>query len=315
MNRWGLDKPDLRFGMEIIDFKEAVQNSGFEMFEKAIADKHIIKGLVVPGGSSFSRAQIDELAKFTQTFHVNNLLTFKVKGTELQGSAVKKIHPDTIAKIYNISQAKDNDLIIFCIESANHAHRALGELRKLLGKKLNLIDKTKNCFLWVTDFPLFEWDEEQKRWAPMHHMFTMPNLQCIDTMEQNPEEVTGQLYDLVLNGVELGSGSIRITSPELQKRIMKMIGMSLEDAEKRFGFLLHAYEYAAPVHGGMGIGLDNLTMTLLGLENIRDAIVFPNASNGMNLHDGSPAFVEQDQLNELHIVLKLPEKQVKTDKE
>ena len=199
-------------------------------------------------------------------------------------------------------------MIFICTGKPVYAFRAMGELRKHLGKALNLIDKSKNCFLWVTDFPLFEWDEENNRWAPMHHMFTMPNEKYLDTIETNQGEVTGQLYDLVLNGVELGSGSIRITSPELQKRIMKIIGMTEEQAERRFGFLLDAYHYASPTHGGIGIGLDNLAMTLLGLENIREVIAFPNASNGANLHDGSPAPVEQEQIAELHIALKLPEK-------
>ena len=241
------------------------------------------------------------------TFHVDNLVTFKVVGNELQGNAAKKIHKDVLSNLLKKSEARDGDLILICTGNSTHTHRGLGEIRKLMGKNLKLIDHSKTCFLWVTDFPLFEWDEESSRWAPMHHMFTMPNVQYLDTLEQDPGSVTGQLYDLVLNGVELGSGSIRITSPTLQKRIMKIIGMTEEQAERRFGFLLEAYQYASPVHGGIGIGLDNLTMTLLGLENIREVIAFPNASNGANLHDGSPSPVEEDQLKELHIKLELPE--------
>jgi len=306
MRRWGIDKPDLRFGMELVDLADAIPGCGFSVFEEAIAKKHYVKGIVAPGCAHFTRKKLDELEAFAKTFQVKNLFTFKVHNHALEGNASKKVQPQTLQKILELSQAKEGDLILVCAGPYNFLHRALAELRKLLGKELNLIDRSQLQFLWVTDFPLFEWDEEAQRWAPMHHMFTMPNPKYLDTLEQNPGEVTGVLYDLVFNGVELGSGSLRITSPELQKRIMKMIGMSEEQAYARFGFLLDAYQFASPPHGGMGIGLDNLAMTLLGLENIREVIAYPNASNGTFLHDGSPALVEQDQIDELHIAIKQP---------
>lgn len=307
MRRWGIDKPDLRFGVELVDFAQAVEGSGFSLLEEALQQKFYFKGIVAPGCANFTRKKLDELEAFAQTFKVKNLLAFKVQNGTLEGGASKKIKPEVLKKILEQSQAKDGDLILMSFGKFAAVHRAIAELRKRIGRELNLIDRTQLKFLWVTDFPLFEWDDEQNRWAPMHHMFTMPNPKFLDNMEQNLGDVTGILYDLVFNGVELGSGSLRITSPELQKRIMKIIGMSEEQAYERFGFLLDAYQYAAPTHGGMGIGLDNLTMTLLGLENIREVIAYPNSSAGMFLHDGNPAPVDQESLNELYIKLNLPE--------
>lgn len=307
IRRWGIDKPDLRFGMELIDFTDSVKESGLRFLDDAITNGGVVKGLVAPGCSSYSRKKVTELEKFVQTFEVKGLMSFKVKEGKLEGSLAKKMKPENLEHILKTSEAKDGDLILLCSGKANVIHRGLGELRKLLGKRLELIDEKKICFLWVKEFPIFEWDETEEKWTPMHHMFTMPSEKYIDTMEEKPGEVTGQLYDLVLNGVELGSGSIRITKPEIQKRIMAIIGMSEEEAQKRFGFLMDAYEYASPSHGGIGIGFDNLVMTIMGLENIRDVIAYPNASNGSFLYDGSPSAVEDEQIKELHIKLHLPE--------
>ncbi len=306
MRRWGIDKPDLRFGMELFDAAEAIKDSGFVPFEEALQKKHYVKGIVVPGSANFTRKKLEELEAFAQTFKVKSLFSFKAQNGTLEGSLSKKVKPEVLAKLLQVSQAKDGDLILMTLGSFAAAHRSIAEIRKLLGKELNLIDRTKLEFLWVTDFPMFEWDEEANHWVSMHHMFTLPNPKYHDTMEQNPGEVTGVLYDLVFNGVELGSGSLRITNPELQKRVMNIIGFNEERANRLFGFLLEAYQYGAPPHGGIGIGLDNLTMTLLGLENIREVIAFPNASSGMFLHDGSPSPIEKEQMDELHIKIELP---------
>ena len=315
MRRWGIDKPDLRFGMELGDFSSALADSGFPLFDGAVAAGQVIKGLVAPGAGGYSRSQIKDLEKFAQTFDLKGLVTFKVQQGQLQGSAVKKMTDASSQKLLETSGAVDGDLLLLAVGNVAVVSRGLGELRRKLGKQLELIDPNQTCFLWVKDFPLFEWDEEQQSWTPMHHMFTMPNDQYISTMEQNPGQVTGQLYDLVLNGVELGSGSIRVTLPELQERIMKIIGMSREEAHKRFGFLLEAYQYASPSHCGIGIGFDNLVMTFLGLENIREVIAFPNASNGMFLYDGCPTAVEPEQMKELHLELRLPEQADKANQE
>ena len=315
MRHWGTDKPDLRFGMELIDFSAALDASGFALFDNAIAAGQVVKGLVAPGAAGYSRAQIKELEKFVQTFDLKGLVSFKVQQGQLQGSAVKKMTGASSQKLLESSGAGDNDLLLLAVGESTVVHRGLGELRRKLGKQLQLIDPKQICFLWVKDFPLFEWDPQQQNWMPMHHMFTMPNEQYIPTLEQNPGQVTGQLYDLVLNGVELGSGSIRVTLPDLQERIMKIIGMSQEQAHKRFGFLLEAYQYASPSHCGIGIGFDNLVMTFLGLENIREVIAFPNASSGMFLYDGSPTSVDPEQLAELHIELRLPQSAAPADQE
>ncbi len=301
--RWGIDKPDLRFGMELIDFSSDVAQSGFQIFENTVASGGVVKGIVAEGCAGYSRAQVAKLEKFAQTFQAKGLMAFKVK-ENLEGSLVKKMSPESVQAIKETSQAKEGDLILLTAGKPAIVHRALGELRNHLARELNLIPEGKHELLWVTDFPLFEWDENLESWAPMHHMFSMPRPEFVDNFEEDPAAVRGELYDLVLNGVELGSGSVRISLPEIQKRVMNLVGLDEAEAHRRFGFLLDAYHYAGPPHGGIGIGFDNLVMTMLGLDNIRDVIAYPNASNGMFLYDGSPGPLEIDQLDELHLQVK-----------
>ncbi len=310
MRRFGSDKPDMRFAMEILDFATAAAGCGCEVLEKPLANKEEVKGLVLPGCAPYSRKQVEDLEKVMRTYHNNGpLFAFRVSGGKLEGSLAKKMNAESLGKLLARSEAKDGDLIVVTAGKSLPVHKGLGELRRTMGKRLKLYKEDDFCFLWITDFPLFEWNEEEKKWDPMHHMFTMPKEQYVDNFEKNPGDVTGQLYDLVLNGVELGSGSIRITSPELQKRIMEFVGIKIEEAERRFGFLLEAYQYASPFHGGIGIGFDRLVMTILHLENIRDVMAFPNAGNGTYLFDGSPAPLEPRQIKELHIKIVGEEKE------
>ncbi|BBM85149.1 aspartate--tRNA ligase [Candidatus Uabimicrobium amorphum] len=301
MARFGIDKPDMRFGMELIDCGEAVSESGFVLFENALKDGATIKGIVAPGCAAYSRKQVSKLEKYIHQFQAKGLVAFKVKDGKLEGSPVKKMSEESVQKLYEKAAAQDGDLLLLCVGKSDIVHRSLGELRNYLARELNLIPEGEYNFLWVIDFPLFEWDEEANSWTPMHHMFSMPKDEFIENFEENPGDVKAQLYDLVLNGVELGSGSIRISYPEIQKRVMNLVGMSEEEAQKKFGFLLDAYQYASPPHGGIGMGFDNLVMTMLQLENIREVIAYPNASNGMFLYDGSPTPIECEQLDELHL--------------
>ncbi|WP_372367231.1 aspartate--tRNA ligase [Candidatus Uabimicrobium sp. HlEnr_7] len=301
MLRFGLDKPDMRFGMELIDCTEAVNGSEFVLFDNILKDGGVIKGIVAPGCAGYSRKQVSKLEKYIHQFQAKGLVAFKVNDGKLDGSPVKKMTEESVQKLYDKIGAKDGDLLLLCVGKADIVHRSLGELRNYLARELDLIPEGVYNFLWVADFPLFEWDEENKAWTPMHHMFSMPKEEFIDNFEQDPGNVKAQLYDLVLNGVELGSGSIRISYPEIQKRVMNLVGMSEEEAQKKFGFLLDAYQYASPPHGGIGMGFDNLVMTMMQLENIREVIAYPNASNGMFLYDGSPTPIECDQLEELHL--------------
>ena len=219
----------------------------------------------------------------------------------MKSSVSKFLTDEVVTDIKNSLGGDDGDLILIVADTEHTSAVALGQVRKFLGKKLNLISPDVYKFLWVTDFPMFEWNEDEGKWDAMHHIFTMPRTQDLDKLESDPGSVLGRLYDLVLNGVELGSGSIRISQPELQKRVMNVIGMDYEEAEKKFGFLLRAYQYGGPVHGGFAIGFDRLVATILGLDNLKDVIAFPQNAAGVSPVDDCPNEIEEKQWRELHI--------------
>ncbi len=297
MKNYGTDKPDLRYDLKLSNFTEVGNNSDFNIFKNADS----IRGIAV--NEDFSRNEIDELTDVVKEMGAKGLAYVKVNDQKLESGIskfFKEEEKEEIVKISNIN----NGTIFFVADKDKIVFDSLDKLRRELARKLNLIDEDKYEFAWIVDFPLFSYDEDEGRWAPEHHMFSMPKKEYLDTFDEKPGEVKGDLWDLVLNGVELGSGSIRISDPNIQRRVMNLIGLSNEEAKKRFGFLLNAYKYGAPVHGGMGLGADRIIALMLGESDIREVIPFPKNKNAENPMDGSPSSIDKEQLDELGISLK-----------
>ncbi len=309
MNTYGSDRPDLRFDLRLTDYTKAAADCGFNIFKKTAASGGSIKALVVPGGAEFSRKQIDELEEEAKRYGAKGLAWMKLGGTGLEGG-ISKFFADAAEEIRTDLSAREGDIIFFVADTWRTACTALGAVRSRLGKKrLQGTHPQKNGyrFCWVTDFPLFHWDEEEGKWEAEHHMFTMPQEEYLDCMEEDPGAVKGDLYDLVCNGLELASGSIRIHKPEIQKRIFNIVGFSQEEAQRRFGFLLRAFEYGPPPHGGIAPGLDRLAMLMAGEDTIREVIAFPKNTLGISQMDESPSEVDGRQLDELGIEIKKKE--------
>lgn len=301
MDRFGSDKPDLRFGMEMKDVTEIASKSDFEVFKAASQSGGRVRVLAAPGCHTMTRRETDELTELARAYKAKGLVALKCADKALAGSAVKFLSQDVQAELIAASGAKDGDMLFFTADKPTVSAVALGQVRKALGKKLGLIQKDVYKLCWITDFPMFEWNEEENKWDAMHHIFTSPKEEHIEMMEKDPGAVLGRLYDLVLNGSELGSGSIRISDPALQRRVMNVIGMPYEQAEAKFGFLLKAYNYGAPIHGGIALGLDRLLAIMLDLDNLKDVIAFPQSSQGASLVDDCPNFIDPKQWQELHI--------------
>jgi len=301
IRRFGVDKPDPRFGMEIQTVTDLLLKTDFRVFSSAIASGGNIAGIAVPGGGSFSRSQLDELNQFVAPFGAKGTLPLKVESGTLKGSASKFLLPETQTKMIEKFQATPGDLILLIADQNDILYRSLGALRLHLGRKLNLIDTSIHRLLWVVDFPLLEFDEEQGRYVAMHHPFTSPKEEDFESMEKEPEKIRARAYDLVLDGNEIAGGSIRIHRKDIQMKMFKLLGISTEEAEKKFGFLLHAFEYGAPPHGGIAFGFDRLVMILAGEKSIRDVIPFPKTTSAISLMDGAPSEVDPSQLEELGI--------------
>lgn len=307
LNRYGSDKPDLRFDLELVDFAAIAKKSDFQVFKSVLADASgAVKALRVPDAGGYSRKQIQELEETAKTLGAKGLAWMKVTGTGLDGG-VAKFFPDLADEVLRETGAKEGDLILMVGDTWQKACLSLGAVRSRLGRDLDLIDRKSFRFAWIVDFPLFEWNEDESKWDPAHHMFTMPQERYLETMEQDPGSVKGDLYDLVCNGFELASGSIRIHDPELQKRIFNIVGFSPEEAERRFGFLLNAFRYGAPPHGGIAPGLDRLVMIMAGENSIREVIPFPKNTAGISPMDDSPNYVDEKQLAELSIRVVAPD--------
>jgi aspartyl-tRNA synthetase len=324
MDRYGSDKPDLRFDMKLQDFAPYVSAGGFQAFKDALAAGEskraaglakgisvaggAVKALVVPGKASYSRKQIEELETQAKVYKAKGLAWMKVSGSSdeptLEGG-VSKFFGANAADIVRGLGAKSGDLILICADScARIANIALGAVRLRLGKDLSLCDPHKFAFVWIVDFPLFEFNEEEQHWEAAHHMFSYPQEQYHATLESDPGAVKGDLYDLVLNGYEQASGSIRIHESALQKRIFNIVGISPEEAEKKFGFLTNAFKFGAPPHGGIAPGLDRLVMLMAGETSIKEVIAFPKNSFAQSPMDDCPSAVEQKQLDELHLLIR-----------
>ena len=307
MNLYGSDKPDLRFGMAFQDFSPYVPGSDFGVFKSVLESGGAVKAMVVPGAAAdYSRKKITELEDTAKTYGAKGLAWMKVTSDGLDGG-ISKFYIDQAADICSGLNASDGDLILLMGAGWKTACTSLGAVRSRLGKDLKLIDESQFKFAWIVDFPLFEWNDEEKTWEPAHHMFSIPQEQYLETMEQDPGPVKGDLYDLVLNGYELASGSIRVHDPELQQRIFNVVGFPKEIAEEQFGYLLEALHYGAPPHGGLAAGLDRLVMIMAGKESIKEVIPFPKNSAGMSPMDESPARVDEKQLEDLHLQVVMPE--------
>jgi aspartyl-tRNA synthetase len=304
MNRYGVDKPDTRFGMELQDVSEALRGSSFQVFREALEGKGLIKAINVKGGGSFSRREIDDLTHFVQSFGAKGLISAKIIQNGWQSSIQKFIKEEERKAVDKVLDAMENDLILFVAGSPKVVHQSLANLRLHLGEKLGLIPKDQYRFVWILDFPLLEYDETEKRFVAVHHPFTAPKDEDIPKLKDHPEWVKAKAYDLVLNGSEIGGGSIRNHLREVQSLLFEKLGMGEEQARERFGFLLEALEYGTPPHGGIAFGFDRLIMILSHSESIRDVIAFPKTQKGTCLMSDAPSRVDPKQLDELWIKIK-----------
>ena len=298
MDKYGTDKPDLRFGLELVDVTEIVKDSEFKVFNDVISKNGIVKCLYV--NHDFNRKEADKLVDFCVNEGAKGLAWMRYD-KKLESNIVKFFSKDIQNELIKRVKAKKGYLF-FAADKKKKVNEILSKLRLKLGNDLKLI-KNEFKFCWVIDFPLFAYNEEEERWEPEHHMFTMPKEEFIENLEDDPGEVLGDLFDLVLNGIEIGSGSIRISRPDVQERIMKIIGLKEDEAREKFGFLLDAYKYASGPHGGMGLGFDRLVALMLGINDIREVIAFPKNKAAQNPMDGSPSKVDDKQLKELGIKL------------
>lgn len=308
MERYGSDKPDTRFGLELVDVTDIVRDSEFKVFSRTASGGGDIRGINAKGcGEKFSRREIDALTEFVKPFGAKGLAWMVVTDDEVKSPIAKFLKEEEIKSIMERMNGEPGDLLLMVADKPSIVFASLGQLRLELGKKLNLIDRNSYKLLWVTHFPLLEYDDEERRYVAVHHPFTSPVDEDIELLETDPEKVRAKAYDLVLNGIELGGGSIRIYSNELQQRMFRVLGFTGEQAYEKFGFLLDAFKYGTPPHGGIAFGLDRLVMLLAGRESIRDVIAFPKTQNAACLMTGAPSEADSDQLKEIHIKVDISE--------
>ncbi|MGK9369322.1 aspartate--tRNA ligase [Melioribacter sp. Ez-97] len=302
MEKYGSDKPDLRFGLEMVTLNEVFKNSEFRVFKESIQKSGIITGLKAEGCGEYTRNQLDGLTDYAKKLGAGGLIWMRVKENELEAPIAKFLSDDEKSNLVSKMEAKPGDLLLLLTGPRLKTLSIMGTLRLEMARRMNLLEKNdKHALLWVTDFPLFEWDEETKRYYAMHHPFTSPRIEDIPLMDTDPSQVKARAYDLVLDGNEIAGGSIRIHSSDLQAKMFKTLGISDEEAREKFGFLMNAFKYGAPPHGGIAFGFDRLVMLFAGKSSIRDVIAFPKTSSGISLMDDAPSFVDDAQLTELHI--------------
>lgn len=301
MERYGSDKPDTRFALELINITDAVRDSSFAVFKNAVAEGGSVRAINVPGGASFSRKEIDSLVEYVKTYGARGLAWYKHAADAVSSSFAKFLTEDELKAITDITGTGEGDLLLIVAAKNKVVFDSLGALRCEVARRMGLIDKTKFNFLWITEFPLFEYSEEDGRYYAMHHPFTMPMEEDYPRIDSDPGSVRARAYDIVLNGTELGGGSIRIHTTEMQKHMFKVLGIGEEEAAEKFGFLLEAFRYGVPPHGGLAFGLDRLVALLLGLEDIRDVIAFPKVQNASELLSKCPAKTDEKSLEELGI--------------
>jgi aspartyl-tRNA synthetase len=305
MDEYGSDAPDLRFGLKLVQLSDLVRSSGFQVFAQAVDHGGEVKAIRVPGGGTLSRKDLDELTEFVRIYGAKGMAWVKRQSDGWQSPIAKYFTPEQQAAMEQRLELQPGDLAVFCADSADVVADSLGNLRKELARRLGLVDSQDFRFVWVTDFPLFEYDKEAKRLAAKHHPFTSPVLEDLEAHEQSdPLRIRAQAYDIVLNGVELGGGSIRIHRKDLQARMFKLLGLSEAETQEKFGFLLEAFQYGAPPHGGIALGFDRIIMFMVDTLSIRDVIAFPKTQKATDLMVDAPSTVSEEQLRELGIRLR-----------
>ena len=305
MEKYGCDKPDIRYGLELHNVTDIAKETEFSVFKQAINNGGMVKCINAP---SISRKEIDSLIEFCQQQGAQGIAWMRVTENGLESNIAKYFNPDTQKQLVNKLKAEKDNVILFMADKESKVNEVLSLLRSELAKRLNLIKPDEFKFCWVVEFPLFTWNEEENKWEPCHHIFTMPKQEHLEYLESDPGKVMANLFDIVLNGTELGSGSIRINVPELQKRVMKVIGLSEEEAVQKFGFLINAYRYGGPPHGGMGLGFDRTVALLAGTNDIREVIAFPKNKAAQCPMDDSPNEVSIQQLREAHVKIDVVKK-------
>lgn len=306
MDKYGSDKPDIRFGFELIDVSDIVKNSSFKVFSSTVEGGGIVKAININGyGENFSRKDITGLEEVAKTYGAKGLAWMKINENEITSPIAKYFTEEELSVLLNKVNGKPGDLILFVADQIDIVNDSLGHIRVEVAKRLNLLDPNEYKLLWVTEFPLLEYDVEEKRYVAKHHPFTSPMDEDLDLLDTAPDKVRAKAYDIVLNGHEIGGGSIRIFSSELQQKMFKVLGFTQEQANEKFGYLLEAFKYGTPPHGGIAYGLDRLVMLLAKEANIRQVIAFPKTQNATCLLTNAPSFADEKQLKELNIQVQI----------
>lgn len=309
MERFGSDKPDIRFGMELKNLGDILANTEFKVFSSVLKNGGLIKAINAEGcGLKLSRKDIDSLGEFVKTYKAKGLAWINITEEGIKSPIAKFLNQQEIDKILEKMNAKKGDIIFIVGDKSSIVHDSLGQLRLELANRFNLVDKDKLGLLWVTEFPLLEFDEEENRYVAKHHPFTSPMDEDIELLDKEPEKVRAKAYDIVLNGYELGGGSIRIHDSQLQEKMFKVLGFSKEQAWNKFGFLLEAFKYGTPPHGGLAIGIDRFIMLLTNTDNIRDVVAFPKTQSATCLMTEAPSFADEKQLEDLKIIINVNNK-------